>query len=389
MKLLWLPGWYPCRTEPFNGDFVQRHARAVSIDHSLQVIFITRDPSGSVTRDVLMEETISGNLKEKIIYYYSPHYRIKLFDKIFSSKIYNRLYKQAVKNHFQRDGSPDLVNVHIVTKVGMIARWIWKKWRIPYVLSEQWTAYLEEARPNFRQWPFYLKSLWKKVVHDAKGFSVVSSYLGNAIRKIHPGLNFTVIPNVVDTNIFNPVPKVEDPFTSFIHISGMDHQKNPEDILKALAIVLKRNEMASLVMIGPPRPQLEVLAKDLGIEQNVIMKTEMVQEDLVHWVRAADALLLYSRYETFGCVIIEAMACGKPVILSDIPVMHENTREGVDAVFAKGEDPQALAGKMIWFMTYKSDFNNASIAQHISAKYNYGEVGKMFTKWYEQVLTGS
>ncbi|HSU28297.1 MAG TPA: glycosyltransferase [Chitinophagaceae bacterium] len=388
MKLLWLPGWYPGKTDPYNGDFVQRHAQAVALENEVQVIYVVRDVKGVITKDVHMDDSITGKLKEKIIYYYSPTYASRLLDKYFSNRIYKRLYKQAIANYIKREGSPVVVNVHIAMKAGMIARWVYKKWKIPYVISEQWTAYLEEAKMNYSQWPYYFTSRWKKAMKDAKGFSVVSDYLGKAIGKIIPGFNYTVIPNVVNTDIFKTSSKMNAGITRFIHISGLDYQKNPEDILKALAIVNSKGIKAELIIVGPQRPALENISNELGLEKSVQFTSEMPQPELVKWIQGSDALILYSRYETFGCVIIEALACGKPVLLSDLPVMHENVREGADAVFAKPEDPRALAQVMNWFINYKEDFDASAISSRAAQQYNFHKVGRQFSAWYKTVLSG-
>jgi len=63
MKLLWLTGWYPNKTEPYAGDFIQRHAAAVALYHEVEVIHLVRDPDGIVTKDVLVGEDAAAELK--------------------------------------------------------------------------------------------------------------------------------------------------------------------------------------------------------------------------------------------------------------------------------------------------------------------------------------
>lgn len=69
---------------------------------------------------------------------------------------------------------------------------------------------------------------------------------------------------------------------------------------------------------------------------------EMSQESLVKFLQPATALILVSSYETFGCVLIEANACGVPVIVSDIPVFHETVKQEVNGVFTKLNDSNHL-----------------------------------------------
>ena len=64
-KVLWLVSWYPNRLAPFNGDFIKRHAEAVSLYHDVQVIYVVRDTNGLLTKDVDIEESEKVGLAEK------------------------------------------------------------------------------------------------------------------------------------------------------------------------------------------------------------------------------------------------------------------------------------------------------------------------------------
>src|SRR4026207_2539399 len=90
--ILWLPSWYPSRLEPDNGDFIKRHAAALSLYDEVQVVYIVRDKSGMITKDVLTENFSLGALKETIIYYHSLSTGIAFVDKFFSARKYRKLY---------------------------------------------------------------------------------------------------------------------------------------------------------------------------------------------------------------------------------------------------------------------------------------------------------
>jgi hypothetical protein len=85
-KILWLVSWYPNKLLPYNGDFIKRHAEAVSLYEDVYLIYVVRDVSGTITKDVLIEKSTNGGLTEKIIYYYTPSTGISMFDKFFSEK---------------------------------------------------------------------------------------------------------------------------------------------------------------------------------------------------------------------------------------------------------------------------------------------------------------
>lgn len=96
-------------------------------------------------------------------------------------------------------------------------------------------------------------------------------------------------------------------------------------------------------------------------------------------------MILYSRFETFGCVLIEANACGIPVIVSNLQVFHEIVDEGVNGVFVEGENPAALAEKLKQFILQMNTFDKTAIARFTAEKYNYKRVGQQFLDFYKKI----
>lgn len=387
MKVLWIPGWYPNQTEPFTGDFVQRHAKAVSLYHEVTVLFITRDAKGAITRDIKVEEFAQGMLLEKKIYYYSHITRPSSLSRALSYRKYLSLLKSQVKKYIAENGRPDLIHFYIGMKTGVIGNWI-KKLGIPYVVSEQWTGFLPEGKPHFSDLPVLFQSRWKSLIMNAAGVHAVSSYLGTALQRlVKDNLQPKIIPNVVDTGVFFQGRTETGGPLKLVHVtSELDYQKNTEDIFQALALLKQKGIQFYLDVFGTVKPMYPVLASRLGIKENITFHGEKSQDELASYFRQAAALIIYSRYETFGCVVIEAMACGTPVVASDMPVFHEIIEEKKNGVFARGEDPAALAEKISWLLENKDVMDKVKTAEECAERYNYERVGKIFSDWYVKTL---
>lgn len=370
---------------PFNGDFIKRHAEAVSLQNEVCVIHVVRDVNGVVTKDVKFEKSARDGLVEIIIYYYTPSYKISIVDKFLSEIKYRNLYKKAINDYLESTGKPDLVHVHIGMKAGVIALWLKKKMSIPYIISEHWSGFLPESNEKFRDQPVYLRSLWIKVISGSAAISAVSMHLAKAIKKQFGKKEVEVIPNVVDTSVFYPVTSNTNDIR-FIHISGLEELKNPHEIIQAFAIVLNKYPEAVLDIFGPENKQLENIVIEKQLEKSIHFYREIPQPELAEYVRKSIALILFSRYETFGCVIIEANACGVPVIVSNIPVFHETVTEGVNGIFVKTFDPIDLAEKMIEMIKTRTAFDSATIVNTIS-KYRYEMVANQFSELYDNVLS--
>lgn len=384
-KILWLCSWYPSKLSPRNGDFIKRHAEAASIFDDIQVIHIVRDVVGIITKEVFIEEFEGNGLQETIIYYYSPSFRVSLVDKYLSELKNRRLYRNAIAGYIKKYGVPVLSHVHVGMKAGTIARWLKKKKGVPYLISEHWSGYLTEAEEKISDEPFYLRYLWKKVVTGANDLSAVSAYLADAIKRQYGVKQVHVIPNVVDTSVFFPAPTVSNELR-FIHVSDLKGLKNQKSIIKAFAILIRKYPFAILDIFGPDDRYLKDFTAELQVEKNINFHSEISQTELAGFVRKSVALILYSNFETFGCVIIEAHASGIPVVVSDIPVFHETVTEGINGLFVKLSNPELLAERMIEIIHSRASFNSKLIADS-SLKYSYEKVGKQFSDWYEEVLS--
>ncbi len=383
MKVLWLVSWYPNRLDAFTGDFIQRHAQAVSQFCEVEVVFVKKDP-GLRANTMEAEKNKTGNLTEHIIYYNSKKTNLKIIDRALSFFNYKMYYRQAVEQYLKENGKPCFIHLHIAMKAGLTALWAKRKYNIPYMLTEHWGNYLQEAVPNIRDYNFVYQLYWKKIITGAMVSTFVSAYLQNCIVKKYNISNTFVIPNVVDTRIFYPVEKKTTDKIRFIHISSMVYQKNPEAILHALALLKDEFEF-EMFLHGPATAKQVQLIEELGLHNRVLLKGEVPQELLAKSIQESDVLILYSRFETFGCVLIEANACGIPVIVSNLEVFHEIIEEGINGFFVEGENPVALAEKLKQFVLQKNTFDKNSIAAATAQKYNFKQIGQQFMNWYKKI----
>ncbi|MEP7255115.1 MAG: glycosyltransferase [Ferruginibacter sp.] len=382
-NVLWLTSWYPNRMDNFDGDFIQRHARAVSGFCKVHVIYVVKIKDKLTQPGV--EEKLAGNLTEQIIYYKPIQTGIKLLDKFLSQQKYNNLYRKAITTYINTKGKPGCVHVHVALKAGLAALWAKKKWNIPFIVTEHSTVYLPEADERIENFSALYQNWLLQIMKKASLVTVVSDQLGKAIQKYFPFVNYIVLPNVVDTSIFFSVPKQVSNDLQLIHVSNMNYQKNTEAILQAMQLLKQNNVTFKMELFGPANAALHEMIISLGLQNHVTLKGEVLQPELAKAMQRSDVLVLYSRYETFGCVLIEANACGIPVIVSDIEVFHELIQEGNNGIFVQGNDPVALAEKLTSFSMQENSFDKNTIAETTAAKYNFDKVGQQFVDLYNKV----
>jgi glycosyltransferase involved in cell wall biosynthesis len=384
MKVLWLTSWYPNKINPTNGDFVQRHAQAVSLFCKVDVIHVEKDTRSVLNLPTELNKNVEGNLTETIVLF-KPN-KLPLIGKFLSLLKYKRLYQQQVKKFIEENGLPDLVHVQIAMKAGLIALWMKKKFGVPYVITEQWTIYNSTAKDAYEKRSAAFKSFTKKIFSNTALFITVSKNLAETITKKIIQASFTVVYNVVNTNYFFYSEKKRAYFT-FVHASTLGEQKNPEAIIDAFISFNKKYQDTRLLLIGEAPLALKEYVHQKKLSEASIDFTGFIpHKKLGAVVQQCHAFVLFSRRENMPCVVAEALCCGLPVITSNAggtaEVIHEN-----NGIVVYEYSVNALAKTMIQLYENYSQYNQKKIANESADKFSYDMIGKQILNAYQSVLS--
>lgn len=164
-----------------------------------------------------------------------------------------------------------------------------------------------------------------------------------------PQLPITVLPNPLVTPSEEPHPRNHetDSEALFVAAGRLVPLKGFDILIKAFAKLVPKFPQTRLLILGegPQRLQLESLITQLKL-QNLVKMPGNVPDPTVYY-KKAKALICASRWEGFGNVMVEAMACGTPVIATDCPVGPRHVLEnGKSGLLVAPEDPEALAHAM-------------------------------------------
>ncbi len=384
-KALWLTSWYPNKLDAMNGDFIQRHARAVSLFAKVTVLHAEPDFQHTMKGEV--SSTAERNLKETVLYY-PVSQSFSFLSKIITGIRYKRMMKAQVKKYIHENGLPDIVHVHVPMKAGIIALWLKKKYAIPFVVTEHWAIYNDEARDKFSGRNFIFKSYTKKILEKCNLFMPVSDHLGKAVNEIVTKVEYKAVPNVADAHLFFYKKKKEadNNIFTFIHVSTMKFQKNPRGIVHAFSLFAKENPLSKLIMVGENFEPVATYANELKIpSENVEFTGLLSYPEVAAKMQTADACILFSRFENLPCVIIEALCCGLPVISTDVGGISELINE-TNGILIKSDDENALLDSMQKLYSFNSNIDRENISAEAISKYNYETVGKEICEVYEKIL---
>ncbi len=288
--------------------------------------------------------------------------------------------------YVNEQGMPDLIHAHNVMNAGILAAEIKRNYGVPYVITEHSSAYSREVAVCPSDYPrvrnAYIEADMRMVVSRSLG-TIIDNYFGGEIGSLQ------VVPNMLDI-IFEqldtlPDRKAQKDFT-FLNVGRMVEGKRQDLLLAAFALRFRGLENVGLRIVGggSRRNELEMLADEMGVSAQVMFTGELERARVLEEMLDCDVYVHSSSFETFGVVIIEAMACGKPVVATscggpDDIITSENGK------LVPVGDIEALADAMEQVKEQITTYDSAAIRKECLDRYcskavsesliaNYGKV---------------
>jgi glycosyltransferase involved in cell wall biosynthesis len=210
------------------------------------------------------------------------------------------------------------------------------------------------------------KTIMRKILLNARKvcFHSMDFASHSSIHRLvddHPGA-IEIIPNGVDTGRFTPglsadeVKKAHElkEMQVILFVGSLDkahYFKGVDVLLNSFAGIRSKNYRLVLVGEGDMKPDYISRARELGVLDQTVFAGRVPENDLPYYYAAADLVVLPSvAIESFGMVLIEAMACGKPVIASDIPGVRTVVEDEVDGFLTRPGDEKDLGCKIRYLL---------------------------------------
>ncbi|MEM0001250.1 MAG: glycosyltransferase family 4 protein [Desulfurococcaceae archaeon] len=223
----------------------------------------------------------------------------------------------------------------------------------------------------------------------------ISDYIANELKYKVGCRNVIKIPNGVDIERFKPLrPKEEylklkigDPM--LLKVGLIEKHKAVDYHIASMPFILKKFPNARLVFIGAGSDinHYKALAKAMKIDRFVFFLGYVPNHMLPLYYNVADIALQVDYWHGFGLPILEAMACGKPVIARDAYGMRELILESGAGVLVKGKDPRELAAAVEQVLNNYKDYSLK--ARKYAERFDWDKVVTKYMKVYERILKGT
>lgn len=386
LNVWFFPGWYPDRHDSMFGLFVRRHAEAVSLIHSVTVLYASGVSDAYNKYEITLDT--SNDITEVICYYKKE---TGILRSLLNPARYMIAQIRLLRYCNSKFTAPDICHVHVLTRAATIPLYLSYAKHIPFVITEHWSRYLPENISKGSYKGILRKWFTKLVARKATGISAVTNNLATAMQEA--GLNnenYLIIPNVADPSLFKPCTPDSHPskndFARLVHVSCFDERaKNIKGIIDAVSELRKERSDFRLYIIGDGEDHRMVYDyfQSLAIPEGTVEFTGLLEgEPLADMMAGADLYVMFSNYENLPCTIVESLTCGVPVISTAVGGISEFVNEENGILVNRGNTRQLVEGIRA-FLDGKKTFNNQLISKKAAEIFSYKAVAKQFNNLYK------
>lgn len=391
MRVLIIPSWYPHPAMPHAGRFIVEQATYLAKADSLEVNILNwgqnalqlriRKPVESLSAVMhyffsrLSGSDLPKDVKELII----PH--------LTWTSYINKGNISSLANKIILPSPPDIIHAHVSFPAGYLALLLSRKYHIPYLITEHSGPFpLPEHERAGKVSPLVSEPL-----RNAAEVIAVSSYQAAEIED-KTGVKPIIIPNMVDTDYYCPEGSNSHdtrPFT-FFALSSLTEAKGALDLLEA-ATLLKQSGLNFQLRWGGSGYLTSRIRSHIhknNLQKEIVLLGSINRDSALNEYRNCDCFIMPSRLESFSMVLIEAMACGCPLIATACggpqDIVDCNT-----GVLTPPSSPIQLFRSMQYMRENIPSFNRDTIRNICIKRYDRGQLSKQILNLYKDVLNKS
>lgn len=365
-KILILASWYPENASRLTGIFIQDQAEVLSQAYDVCVLAARIVGCRAWKRVFLRQRLAEGH--DKIPVYRQPALPLPMMFFNFWSWLCEYSANKIFIRILAEWGKPNLIHAHAVLPGGWLAVRLAQQYSIPVVLTEHTGPFSLHLRSRSH------KQLVRGILNRAKKIVAVSPALAEQIRSFNPDVDVSIVGNVIRTDFFLPSrsgnQKLEQT-KRFLCVAMLSEGKGIRYLLQAVNLLAERGVNCLEVFIagdGPARPELEKKAMELGVSDKCRFLGMLEREQVRRWMQTSDVFVLPSLGETFGVVLGEAMACGKPVIATRCGG-PEFLVTGETGLLVEPGNAVALANAMEKFISGESAFDSSRVRGEVVRRF--------------------
>ncbi|MEO6303588.1 MAG: glycosyltransferase family 4 protein [Bacteroidia bacterium] len=369
--ILFLASWYPTPHNINHGIFIKNHAIALSKYTPVIVVYAYSTHTATGTK---LTKNKQGDFEEWILEYKKAS-DFPVFSTIIKYARYKKAYKFLLDELIKANVSVKAIQLNTILPAAIILPLFKDHFKVPYAIVEHWSGYLPEDG-NYQGSP--LKRMTRTAIAGATKIYYVSEKQKQAMLAHGLKGDYELLYNVVDTKIFHENKTLKNKNPLLLHVSSLvEKEKNITGTLRVIQKLQKTNIEFDLVIVGGDETVVAYYkekANQLDLT-NTIFVGEKTQNEVATYMQQAHALILFSNYEGMPVVVLEALATGLPVFVSNVghlPYLVTDELGRIVKVSAEEELEECLQlflrGKLKFDSTKMIDFISKNAAQDVVGK---------------------
>lgn len=295
---------------------------------------------------------------------------------------------QKLYDQYMQENRPDIIHAHCSVWAGYAAMKLSEQIGIPYVVTEHATLFQlhrdEISEKNDK--------VIRKIFQKAARVICVSGAFAKLIESYRPDID--VVGNVVNCDAFVPRADSEKHRgVRFLTVCYMEeeaqlYKKGIDILIQAWTEVVKKYTDVKLVIGGggSAKTKVEQWVEEHDISKYVEFTGALDRKQVIQEMQSCDCFVLPSRYETFGVVYIEAMACGKPVIAVANGGPDDFVKPFNGLLIKPGAEELVQAVyEMIEHLTRGNYYQEEKISNYIKSKFSYEAIAEQLEAIYNSI----
>lgn len=385
MKILYISPYYstfihdPIVALESNEEFATFTFFAVNLYLYLKRSIYRRSFAG----DELTKE-IPEHKQKKIFYHGLPQ--------DFNSHNYPKQIKQKIEKHCKVKEF-DVIHAHTIFPSGVAAYLLAEKYEKPFIITSHGFDFyriLPKNNPNHRGNSYKKKeiNLIRNSIEKVSALICVSEFFGKHVKQYFPNVNLKIIPNVYDNNLFNKIGRKTHENSSscvILTVGNFISVKNHEMLIRAFRDISSNFPDIKLQIIGKGELKnfYKKICKELGLLEKIEIIDQANHAEVAAYMKNADIYVQTSNSETFGMTIVEAMACGLPVIATRTQGPSSYIDNGKNGLLIDKNNVKDLVDKL------KNLINNPQLRKEIGSKAaedaasHFGDYAKLIALYRE------
>lgn len=296
---------------------------------------------------------------------------------------------RGVVERVRREFPFDLIHAHFGYPDGVVASRLGSRYRVPVVVTEHalWRPWMDRHRLVRQQVVSASSNFAFHIAVSQTGRDTITHFTGRDDR-------IRVIPVGVDGSVFRPDASGNgyDP-NQVLFVGFINFNKGVDILLQAMQKVSERRPDARLVLVGGSiyrdarlqEERLRRMADELGIGERVTFVGRKSAAEVARYMCESAMLVLPSRRESFGAVLVEALACGTPVVASRCGGPEDIVNEKVGLLFPN-EDVNALASAIEQVLQQRHKYDPVKLRAHALENFSWERVANYTTELYQEAL---